>query len=97
METPYFTIVDIYDGLLSIRCSYAKRVKFCKEEMYKLKLDYSNAQMHDKEYFKKFCPLNREKYNINSDYKKELSEYIQTIPKMYVFEGMINEFQNDLL
>jgi hypothetical protein len=97
METPYFSIVNIYDDLLNIKCSYARRVRFCKNEMYKLKLDYLNAQMHDKEYFRRFCPLNREKNNINSSYKNELSEYITTIPPIYFFEDMIEEFNNDLL
>jgi hypothetical protein len=97
METPYFSVVNIYDDLLNIRCNYAKRVKFCRDEIYKLKVDYLNSQLHDKEYFKKFCPLNREKNNINSDYKTELSKYIETIPAIYFFEDMINEFNNDLL
>lgn len=97
METQYCCIVDIYDDLLNIRCSYARRVRFCKNELYKLKLDYSNAQIHDKEYFKKFCPLNREKNNINADYKNELARYIETIPTKYYFEEMVNEFKNDLI
>ena len=97
METPYFSIAHIYEELHNIRCSYAKRVRFCRSEIYKLKLDYANAQIFDKEYFQKFCPLNREKQNINSDYKEELSEYIETIPADCYFEGMINQFYRDLL
>lgn len=97
METPYYSIVNIYDDLVDIQCSYAKRVKFCRDEMYKLKLDYANAQMLDKEYFKKFCPLNREKNNINYNYRNELIKYIETIPVEYYFEEMINEFNINLL
>lgn len=97
METSLFNIADIYDELYNIRCSYAERVRFCRSEMYKLKLDYANAQIHDSEYFKKFCPLNREKNNINLEYKQELSKYTETIPPLYFFEGIINEFNSDLL
>lgn len=97
MDKSYCRIVNIYDDLVDIKCSYAKRVKFCKNEIYKLKLDYANAQMLDKEYFKKLCPLNREKNNINNTYRNELNDYITTIPVEYYFEEMISEFNINLL
>lgn len=97
METPFFSIVNIYDDLLEIRYSFTQRVRFCENEIYKLNLDYVNAQIHDNEYFKKFCPLNREKNNINANYKMQLSKYIKTIPAIYYFQDMVDEFNSDLL
>ncbi len=97
MDSPYQTIVDIYDDLLSIRCSYVRRIKFYRNELYKLKNDYANFTIHDKEYFKKLCPLNMEKTNINKEYKKDILKYAETIPTIYFFQDMIDEFAKDLL
>lgn len=97
METLYCSIADIYDNLLDIQSSYSKRVMFCEKEMDKLKLNYSNSKMHDNEYFKRFCPLNREKKNINREYQDKLSQYIKTIPAIYFYQDMIDPFYNDLL
>jgi len=97
MGTYYSYVMNVYEDLLDIRYTYIKRAKFCKNEIYKLKLDYENKQIYDKEFFKKFCPLNREKTNINCSYKNELARYTERIPNKYLFQDMIDEFNTDLL
>lgn len=97
MDTPYISIVNIYDDLLSIECSYVGRIQFCRNELYKLKLNYASFAIDDKEYFKKLCPLNMEKKNINMEYRNDISKYAETIPSIYFFQEMIDEFEKDLI
>lgn len=93
----HYSFITMFDDMKSIRCSYARRVNFCRHEIHKLKLDYENSIMNEYEYFQKLCPLNREKNNINLDYKEELSSYIKTIPEKFFSESMISQFNKNLL
>lgn len=97
MDTNCVCILDVYDNLLDIRRSYVRRAKFLTHEMYTLKLAHSNYVIHDNAYFKRLCPLNLEKTNINNDYKNRVHHYVSTIPSMYMFQDMIDEFTKDLL
>ena len=99
INTPYVAVIDIYDDLLNIRCSYLRRKRFYENEVYKLKSDYANYVIHDKEYFQKLCPLNIEKANMNNEYKNKILKYAETISPVYSFhvQDIVDEFVKDVV
>jgi hypothetical protein len=97
MDTSYPNIVDIYDDLSNIRSYYVRRILYYKNEVYKLKCSYANNEIHDNAYFKKLCPLNMEKTNINKEYKDDINQYVERFQSISSFQDIVDTFQKDLV
>jgi hypothetical protein len=101
MDTSCSNIVDFYDefygDLVNIRNYYVRRIVFYNNELYKLKLSYANNEIHDNVYFKKLCPLNMEKTNINKEYKDDIDQYIERFPSVSSFQKIVDKFVKDLV
>lgn len=97
MDTSCPNIVDIYDDLSNIRGYYVRRIVFYNNQLYKLKHSYANNEIHDNVYFKKLCPLNMEKRNINKEYRDDIDQYIERFPSVSSFQEIVDTFQKDLV
>jgi len=91
------SVDDVHDGLLEIKVSFKDRVNFFLLQYYELDNKHTACEINESMYLRKLCPLMNEMRNINAEYKRQVSDYVATIPPIYVFEDILKYFDEDLL
>ncbi len=91
------SVEDVHSGLLEIKVSFKDRVNFFLLQYYELDNKHMACEINESMYLRKLCPLMNEMRNINAEYKRQVSDYVATIPPIYVFEDILKYFDEDLL
>lgn len=91
------SIADVYDGLIDIKASFKDRVNFFLLQHYELDNKHIACEINESMYLRKLCPLLNEMRNINAEYRRQVADYVTTIPPIYIFEDILSYFDEDLL
>lgn len=95
--SPFNSISEVYEGLISIKESFDDRIEFYTTELEMLQTQYVNFMLKETAYLRKLCPLQNERRRINADYKALVSNYIETVPPIYIFEDILMYFDCDIV
>lgn len=88
---------DVCGGLMEIRTRYNNHATFFITEINKLDAMLHSATISESKYYQRLCPLLIEKRKINTQYKHEVSEFMQHVPKQFYIDDVIAYFDEDIL